>query len=102
VTDLLSATVRLPPSVVCKAFPAETVLLDLNTGHYHGLPPAAGPILDVLARTGGVRAAAARIAEQTHRPRAAVEHEVCELCGGLLERGLLELADAKALPPSAR
>ena len=100
--DLLSTTVRLPPGIVCKAFPAETVLLDLNTGHYHALPAAAGPILELLARNGDVRAAATRIAAQSGRPQALVEREVCRLCAGLLERGLLELAGAKALRPSER
>ena len=35
--DLNHAAIRLPDHVVFRRFPAETVLLNLQTGHYHGV-----------------------------------------------------------------
>ena len=89
------ARVRIPPHVVHRHFPAQTVVLNLQTGRYHGLNPTAGRMLDALAQAQTVAAAARSVAEHYRRPRADVEQDLCELCAALLSRGLLELADDK-------
>jgi hypothetical protein len=53
-------------------------------------------MLDALQRAACVRDAAAALAETYGEPREVIERDLCELCGLLLERGLVELDDAAA------
>ncbi len=87
----------MPQHVVHRSFPAETVVLNLQTGKYHGLNPTAGRMLEVLARRrGSVRAAAVAVAAEYEQPAAATERDICDLCEALLERGLIEIDDGDA------
>jgi hypothetical protein len=95
-TSLLSASVKLPQHVVYRAFPTETVVLNLQTGRYHGLNPTAGTMLQALASARSVREAARAVAGSYEQPREQIERDICELCELLLSRGLIELDDAPA------
>src|SRR5919106_2585311 len=88
---LLDQVVRVPDHVVHRAFVAETVVLNLQTGRYHGLNPTAGRMLEVLEATGSVRTAAATIADEYGEPAERVEEDLIVLCRSLLERRLIEL-----------
>jgi len=88
--------IRIPQHVVHRHFPAQTVVLNLQTGRYHGLNPTAGRMLDALGEAQTVAAAARIVADHYRQPRADVERDLCELCADLLSRGLVELADQKA------
>lgn len=92
-SSLLSSKINVPQHVVYRSFPSETVLLNLQTGKYHGLNATAGRMLDELQKAATVRDAAAALAESYGQPQDVVEHDACELCASLLERGLVE-ADA--------
>jgi hypothetical protein len=91
---LLAARVRVPERVVYRPFVNETVILNLETGTYHGVNPTGARMLDVLQRASSVRDAAARLAEEYRVPLEQMEQDVCEFCRDLLHRGLIELADA--------
>jgi hypothetical protein len=91
--DYLALRVVIPDHVVFRSFPAETVVLNLQTGRYHGLNPAAGRMLELLAETPIVAAAAIRLARERNQPLAQVQASVCELCCDLAPLGLLEVAD---------
>lgn len=93
---LLDITVRVPQHVVHRSFPSETVVLNLQTGKYHGLNPTAGRMLQALAEDGSVRAAAAAVAEAYEQPLTATERDICDLCEALIERGLIEIDDEDA------
>lgn len=84
---------RIPRHVVHRHFPAQTVVLNLHTGRYHGLNPTAGRMLDALGEAQTLAAAARIVADHYRRPRADVERDMCEVCGQLLARGLVELVD---------
>ena len=88
---LREARVRAPEHVVHRPFPTETVVLNLQTGRYHGLNPVAGRMLELLEREESVPAAARVIAQEYGQPLAEVETDVCSLCLDLLGRGLLEV-----------
>jgi hypothetical protein len=88
--------VRVPQHVVHREFPAQTVVLNLDTGKYHGLNPTAGRMLTALEQASTIAVAAKIVAERYRIPRADVERDMCEFCVELLERGLLELVDAPA------
>jgi coenzyme PQQ synthesis protein D (PqqD) len=81
---------RIPEYVVYRDFPAQTVVLNLRTGKYHGLNPTAGRMLAALERSSSVAAAARAIADRYSEPQANVERDLCELCAKLLDRGLIE------------
>jgi coenzyme PQQ synthesis protein D (PqqD) len=85
--------VRVPRHVVHRDFPAQTVILNLETGKYHGLNPTAGTMLSALETEKTVAAAAKVVATKTNMPVADVERDLCELCFSLIERGLVELVD---------
>jgi hypothetical protein len=86
--------VRIPRHVVHRDFPAQTVILNLETGRYHGLNPTAGQMLSALEAEGTVAAAAKVVATKMKLPVADVERDLCELCFSLLERGLVEAVNS--------
>ncbi len=82
--------------MVHRAFPSETVVLNLHTGRYHGLNPTAGRMLLALESARCVREAASKIADEYGLNQELVEQDICELCSLLLSRELIELDE----PPS--
>lgn len=88
---LLGARVDIPGHVVHRPFPTETVVLNLETGMYHGLNPIAGRMLDELERQETVEAAARVVADEYGQPCEDVERDLSELCRDLIRRGLISL-----------
>jgi hypothetical protein len=95
-SSLLGARIRIPQHVVYRSFPSETVMLNLQTGRYHGLNATAGSMLEALEQAGSLRDAARAVAERHAQPQDRVERDLRTLCGALLERGLVELDDDAA------
>lgn len=87
----IDSKVRIPPNVVYRAFARETVLVNLETGMYHGLNRIGGRMLETLERTPSVRAAAVKIAAEFDQPLESIEADLCAFCADLFERGLIEL-----------
>ncbi|HEV2857165.1 MAG TPA: PqqD family protein [Solirubrobacterales bacterium] len=87
---LLEAKVKVPQSVVFRSFPTETVVLNLQTGKYHGLNPTAGRMLEAMTESASLREAAAAVAAEYDRPAETIEVDICDLCQTLLDRGLVE------------
>ena len=90
-SDFLAARVDVPEHVVHRPFPTETVVLNLQTGKYHGLNPVAGRMLEELERHETVGAAAQVIADEYGQPQEDVERDIRELCRDLAQRGLISL-----------
>jgi len=90
---ILARKATSPGHVVYRAFVKETVVLNLETGKYHGLNPTAGRMLEAIEQAPTVGDAARRIAEHFDRSLDEVESDLCNLCRDLLGRGLIELAD---------
>jgi hypothetical protein len=88
--SLLEAKVKVPQSVVFRSFPSETVVLNLQTGKYHGLNPTAGRMLEAMTKSPSLREAAAALVAEYEAPAATIEGDICELCQTLLDRGLIE------------
>jgi hypothetical protein len=95
--SLSMAKVVVPQNVVFRRFPAETVVLNLQTGKYHGLNPTAGRVLEALAESATVGEAVEALAAEYDRPAAGVEKDVRDLCQALLDRGLIETEDPTAV-----
>ena len=77
-----------------RSFAHETVVLNLKTGRYHGLNATAGVMLEELDRGDAARVAAARLADRFERSLAEIEEDLSGLCRDLLERELIEVAQA--------
>ena len=86
--------VSIPQHVVFRNFVEETVVLNLESGRYHGLNPTAGRMLELLGELGELDAVAARVAEETGSPPSRVADDLRDFCTSLAERGLIELEPA--------
>ncbi len=84
-----ASAVRVPEHVVFRGFAQETVVLNLQTGTYHGLNSTAGRMLEALQRHPVIAEAAATVAQEYGQDAAMVEVDLRELCEGLRSRGLL-------------
>jgi Coenzyme PQQ synthesis protein D (PqqD) len=89
------ATVRVPEHVVYRSFEAETLLLNLETGQYHGLNPTGGRMLELLKETDGkVRDATERLAAEVEMPPDEIADDLASFCADLAERGLIEVDES--------
>jgi hypothetical protein len=88
---LLGSRLRLPQHVVHRSFVSETVILNLQTGKYHGLNPMGGHMLEVLSESDDVRSAAERVATEYDQDLGAVQADFVAFCSDLLDRGLVEI-----------
>jgi len=85
-----AARYRLPKHVVHRAYPEETVALNLKTGVYHSLNRTAGQMLELLGRLGDVDATAEEVAAAYEVDVEEVRSDLAELCAELLEADLIE------------
>jgi Coenzyme PQQ synthesis protein D (PqqD) len=83
--------VRVPDHVVYRSFAAETVVLNLETGRYHGLNGSAGVMFETLDRGGTLEDAAVALADELEVPRERLDADLQDLCARLAERGLVEV-----------
>jgi Coenzyme PQQ synthesis protein D (PqqD) len=86
----------IPAHVVHRDFPGETVVLNLETGQYHGLNATARRMLGALEEADSVCVAAAALAREFGVSCDQIERDLLDLCAALADRGLLELDDAQA------
>ena len=88
---VLSAHPSVPDHVVYREFVHETVVLNLETGQYHGLNPSGAKMLEMLGAAQTVREAATGLSGIYRRPLSEIEHDLYEFCLHLFERGLIDL-----------
>ncbi len=89
--QVLSAHPSVPGHVVYREFVNETVVLNLETGTYHGLNPTGGKMLETLGAAATVRDAVSTLAEYFDRPPQEIETDLYELCVSLQDLGLVTL-----------
>ena len=89
--DLTQARLVVPDHVVFRTVDAETVVLNLESGNYHGLNGSAGRMLELLAENGSIGATSALVAEEFGQPVDRITDDLATLCAALIERGLLEV-----------
>lgn len=86
-----AAHASIPSHIVYRAFAAETVILNLETGKYHGLNPTGGRMLELLDRCGNVGEALNAFATAYGKEPGEVEQDLRAFCTRLHERGLIEI-----------
>jgi hypothetical protein len=87
--QVLAARVRVPEHVVLRDFQDETVILNLESGMYHGLNATAAKMLETLSSGVPVSEAVDRLATEFGQPRETIERDVLGFCRTLSERGLI-------------
>lgn len=87
----LDARVRIPEHVVHQAFASETVMLNLETGQYHGIDPLGARMLDVLVASESLRAAAATLAVEHGCETDKLEAVLLRFCRRLVDRELVRV-----------
>jgi hypothetical protein len=90
----LDAAARTPDHVVFRAFVNETVLLNLETGLYHGVNPTGGRMLETIVGSDSLRDASTRLAQHYGVPVEQIERDLRTFCVDLEDRGLLVLQPA--------
>lgn len=90
----LDALVRIPNHVVYRSFVHETVVLNLETGRYHGLNPTAGQMLSALEAAGSIRGALESLTETFPTAGPELEHDLLTFCDNAQQRGLIELTES--------
>ena len=86
----LESRLRVPEHVVYRDFGDETVVLNLDSGMYHGLNSTAATMLSAVGEAETVGAAVERLVAEFDQPREVIENDVLDLCRALAERGLIE------------
>ena len=90
--EILDSRATLSDNVVRRAFDAETLMLNLGTGTYHGLDATGARTLELLAETGvDVRLAIDRLAREHGLTANDIADDLVDFLGQLADRGLLEL-----------
>jgi hypothetical protein len=87
---ILAARVRVPEHVVYRNFPDETVVLNLESGLYHGLNATAARMLEVVQQHDSVAATVDELTREFEQPREVIERDLVALCRALADRGLIE------------
>src|SRR3954464_1544511 len=93
----------IPEHVVYRTFVSETVVLNLQSGLYHGINASGGRMMDLMDQkptlrevAAGVPAGVGRPAEEFGRPVEEMEQDLLAFCADLQARGLVELRPADA------
>jgi hypothetical protein len=90
--EILGARAVVPDDVVYRAFEAETLLLNLGTGTYHGVDATGARMLELLKETGGdVQRSVELLAAEFGMTVDEIAGDLAEFCSELAERGLLEV-----------
>ena len=87
---------RIPGHVVHRDFPGETVVLNLETGQYHGLNATARRMFTALAEAESIATAATVLSSEFGVSRSRMERDLRDLCATLADRGLMEIDDTPA------
>jgi hypothetical protein len=83
--------VVVPDHVVFRGLAEETILLNIETGHYHGLDRVGGRFFEVIRECEGLGAASRRLAAEYAQPLPQIEADLVRFCVDLESRGLIEL-----------
>ena len=87
---LLDARFEVPEHVVYRSFEEETLLLNLETGQYHGLNETGGRMIELFKTTDGTaRDAIARLADEYEVEFERIAPDLVRFCASLEERGLV-------------
>lgn len=91
-----STKVSMPTHVVRREWDGESVLLNLNTEHYHGLDQVASKMLDLLEEKDSLEHTLDALVEVYQVDRDRLKTDLDEFVEEMLEHGLLEASSSNA------
>jgi hypothetical protein len=83
--------VAVPRHVVHRSFASETVLLNVQTGHYHGMDAIGGRFFETLVGAGTIADAVTALAAEYDQPVERIQEDMTRFCAELSGLGLVEL-----------
>jgi hypothetical protein len=86
----------VPSHVVFRVLAHETVLLNVNTGQYHGLDQIGGRFFEAIRDAADLQSASAVLAEEYGQTAERIETDLAAFCSDLRELGLIELQPQQA------
>ena len=84
----------VPHQVVHRTLASETVLLNIQTGHYYGMDQTGGRFFEVLRDAMSVGSAVESLIREFDAPAEQIRGDMLRYCGELLQHGLIELHEA--------
>ena len=88
----MAARAIVPSHVVSRSFEQETLLLNLESGQYHGINATGGRLLELISdenSDGNVGAAVEQLAKECVMEPAEIDDDLARFCLELEERGLI-------------
>ena len=87
----LDTSLAVPDDVIFRELDGEAIILNLATGIYFGLDEVGTRVWALATASGSLRHAVEVMAGEYDVDRQALERDVLELAGGLLEKGLIQV-----------
>lgn len=87
--DLGNRRISVPEHVVFRALAAETILLNVQTGRYHGLDAIGARFFTALQESASVGDACATLAEEYEQPDVRIQRDMTGFCDTLQRLGLI-------------
>ena len=81
----------VPDHVVFRGLAEETILLNIETGQYHGVDRVGGRFFEVIRGSDDLSAASRQLAAEYGQPLPQIEADLTRFCVDLESRGLIEL-----------
>lgn len=81
----------VPRHVVFRVLVSETVLLNIDTGQYHGMDDTGSRFFEVLRDSADLESAVDVLLKEFAASRERIRADLLGYCSDLLERGLIEL-----------
>lgn len=92
--EIAECRARAPGQVVFRSFVSETVLLNIQTGHYYGMDEIGARFFEVLCDSPDVESAVGVLVEEFEAPPERLREDMVRFCEELASLGLLELDEA--------
>ena len=83
----------IPHHVVHRTLASETVLLNIETGHYYGMDEVGGRFFAVLRDARSVGAAVNLLTREFEAPPEQIRADMLRYCGDLVQHGLIVLQE---------
>jgi hypothetical protein len=91
----------VPHHVVHRTLASETVLLNIDTGHYYGMDATGGRFFTVLSEAASIGSAVDLLSREFEASLDRIREDMLRYCSELLELGLIELRDAAGVERSS-
>jgi hypothetical protein len=91
----------IPHHVVHRTLASETVLLNIETGHYYGMDEIGGRFFAVLRDARSVGAAVRLLTREFEAPPEQIRADMLRYCAELVQHGLIVFQETGTGPPKA-